>query len=249
MNKKLFILIAAVLVVVTLFLVIMIMALEQRREALENPTPTIAPSPTDRVVRGRQPTNVPTIVGEQPLAVVQTYPEDKAIGVPVDATIEITFNKPFEYKDFIYAMAPETEYQLRTAIGNRITVTFPKGLQPSTVYTFKVNTLEQLPRTYTFTTAGTDPVEAPNTYPTGAAEVEEEFMRSENPDVFLRNNTPYEQAEFSVTSVYDERKSDFVFTVTAKSTDRLRAREAFITWMQSLGMTNDDISKLQVTYR
>lgn len=81
----------------------------------------------------------------------------------------------------------------------------------------------------------------------------ENFQRQNHPDVFLKNkltNEPYETTQFSITSDFVKAtpSGHFHFTISLKD-DKTSAKNGFITWLQSLGLTSQQITTLDVTYK
>lgn len=249
MTKTQFIVIGIALGFVVIFLILLIWILQIQKEEQAKPKVIPSATPTMSFTNDRRPTVAATVTEAPQLAVITTDPKDGASNVSTTTKITIAFNRNFQMKDVIYSMAPRTEYKL-TVIGKTLQVSFPNGLLPSTEYTFKVNTLTQLPRLFTFTTSGDAPVEIPDTRPIGASEIEKEYQRQNNPDIYLRNATPYENQYFSITSEYNEPSDTFVFTATMKGTDAERSQKEFMNWLKNTQrLKQEQIDKLQITYQ
>lgn len=249
MTKTQFTVIGIALGFVVLFLVILIWVLQIQKAEQAKPKVVPSATPTMSFTNDRRPTVAATVTEAPQLAVITTDPNDGETDVPTSSKITIAFNKGLQMKDVIFSMAPRTNYKL-TIIGKTLQVSFPNGLLPSTEYTFKVNTLTQLPRLFTFTTSGESPVEIPDTRPIGASEIEKEYQRQNNPDIYLRNATPYENQYFSLTSEYNETTDKFVFTATIKGTDTERSMKEFMNWLKNTQrLKQEQIDTLQITYQ
>jgi hypothetical protein len=153
MNKPIFFAAIAGLIAIIVFLLITIMVVQQRKIDLANPIPTEIPTPTPTIIFDIRPTAQPSGVEGAPLAVVSVSPTDGATNVPIDTNITITFNQKFTLDNFIFAMTPDVKYHLSYDLNKlQAYVITEENLQPNTVYTYKVNTLQQLSKTFSFTT-------------------------------------------------------------------------------------------------
>jgi len=93
------------------------------------------------------------------------------------------------------------------------------------------------------------PTFLPDTQPTGAAQDEKKFQLQNSPDVFLSNQTPYSTKSFSVTSDFKTQPTGhFYFIVTLKSKDSAQDKISFLNWLKSLGLSDNQINALDVTY-
>lgn len=208
--------------------------------ASQNLTPTLIRSNTGGFI-------TPVITGADSLMVTKVTPEDKSTGIPVGASLRIEFNKTVDPEKIIFTIAPAAPFRLK-AENKVLTVTFNTALASGTTYTFKVDPKETFPRTYSFTTDGPQPSLQPNTYPEGAAEIEDDFNKTNNPDIFVATRCPHEEATFSIVKKYNESTRKFDFIVTTKG-NKTQAQEDVQTWLASIGLSNDAISTLKITYQ
>lgn len=235
---------------VFLVLIILLVSFLTRRSSTSKEvqiTPTGQPGPT--LIRSNDGSYITSyITSPDSLQVVSTNPVDKASNVSTNTKIIVQFNKPFKEGDIIFSIDPAASYSLE-AENKTLTVTFTQSLAGHTVYTFKVDPKESFPHTYSFTTEGTGPILQPDTRPEGAAQIEDDFNKSNNPDIYVANRCPYEQAAFSIVAVYNNDTRTFNFVVTAKNNDRQKAKDAVTQWLQSIGLSFDAISQLTISYQ
>ena len=78
---------------------------------------------------------------------------------------------------------------------------------------------------------------------------EQDYYKIAYPDVFLVNKLPYETE--SIKAEKKELRSDGVYSmiVTSKVADPSAAQQEFLQWVQSLGLTPEQISTLVVEYQ
>lgn len=81
-------------------------------------------------------------------------------------------------------------------------------------------------------------------------QAEENFYRVNVPDVFVANLTPFENESFSIRSdlVDDGANGQFVFYVEPKTDTLLEAQTALEQWLLENQLTNDQISRLTITF-
>lgn len=93
----------------------------------------------------------------------------------------------------------------------------------------------------------TTPTPLPPANQDHAADLNNQYNMTNQPDIFLSNKTPYDTTDFSVTSDFASSPTQhFFFTVTAKNA---HAQQAFLTWLHSLGLTDGQIQILDVRYQ
>ncbi|MCL5439143.1 MAG: hypothetical protein M1268_04105 [Patescibacteria group bacterium] len=80
---------------------------------------------------------------------------------------------------------------------------------------------------------------------------EENFQRKNHPDVFLSNKTPYSTANFSIVNPGFKSlpNGHYYFTITLMGTNKELSKTEFINWLLSLGLTNNQIQNLDITYQ
>lgn len=241
MNKKI------LLIVIGLLLIFIAFFLLSRKVSIlkqTSPQPTDIPEVTSVILPTYQPL----------LNIVSTTPTDKAISVPLSQVISIVFNRTYDINQLEFIVNPKFEFK-KSQTDNTLVITPIIPLQPGTLYTYslwdKTNS-ENFRQTFTFTTIGPTPEFLPDTRPVEVIQAEENFLRENRPDIFLKNLTPYSSEIFSITSDYrSPPQSHFYFLVTLKSTDQSIAelsKQEFISWLKSLKLTDQQIQALDITY-
>lgn len=78
---------------------------------------------------------------------------------------------------------------------------------------------------------------------------EQNYYKVSYPDVYVVNQLPHESEKIRVEK--KELRSDgvYVITVTSKIADSAAAQQEFLQWLQSLGLTAEQISTLTVVYQ
>lgn len=100
----------------------------------------------------------------------------------------------------------------------------------------------------TSTTDGPTQTFLPDTQPSGAAEREDNFQKENHPDVFLSNQTPFENEMFLVESGYKSAPTGhFYFKIMLKGNYETSKKTVF-DWMKSLGLLDTQIQKLDIEY-
>ena len=98
------------------------------------------------------------------------------------------------------------------------------------------------------TTPTTEPINY-NAPPPGTAEKQEQFQKTEYPDAFLANITPYQNDLFVVTSNFTSTPTEhFYFTVQLLSTDKVAAQQSVLQWIKGQGLTDQQIQSLDLRY-
>lgn len=245
MNKKIIIILTItilVLVLITYFLI-------SRRPTTTEINSTITP------IVGLQDI-VPGIIvpttnikpGE--LDIVAVSPVDGSSQITQTTPIEITFSQELKENEIEFIVSPEIAYT-QALDGNKLIITPTEDFQTSTLYTYRVTILNDLQkiRIYTFSTAGNEPIYRPDTAPEDDdIKRYDESVRIEYPDIYLKNNTPYETTSFGITGTYSETASEFQFRVLLKEPNKNQARADFILWLQTLDLTDEQIDSLDITY-
>ena len=225
----------------TLFVITLFIQINKSRET--TPAPNMSPIFTVT------PEPIPT-GAEKPLDIISTQPEDKAKDVSLSDDIIISFNRLLSSSEIIFEISPNLSYS--TVInGNSLVIKHAQPFSPGVIYTYiiRYRYLNQAPRTRSFTIIGPTQTNPPNTAPTGLFEEQDRVQREKHPDIFLANQTPYFTDDFSVSSDFKKTPIDhFYFIVTVKGEDKTAAKNNFIVWLKSLGLTDSQIQGLDITY-
>lgn len=227
MRKKtlIFIILGAITIVVVLF----VLSLALNRN--ETGTGFITPTPSEG------------------LSVVSSSIKDGQINVPLGSQIIIKFNSKISSSTISFSMLPTPTYDFEVKDDSLIiTPTLP--LQPSTLYSISVSNTatNDLITSFSFTTLGPTPTLLPDTRPSGEPENTDALLIQTRPDVYLSNKLPYSSKSFSASYEYKTAPSGhFAFSVTL-SGDTNIARSEFLTWLSSLGLADEQINSLDITY-
>jgi hypothetical protein len=82
-----------------------------------------------------------------------------------------------------------------------------------------------------------------------AMEQMRESHRLNAPDVYLRNQTPVTQPTFIFDSYVNREQGQYVFTVQPKITSLQQVQEDVRVWLNSIGITNEQIESLTIEYK
>lgn len=184
------------------------------------------------------------------LDIVAVSPTDRSANIIQTTPIEITFSQEVDPKDIEFSISPELTFTQKIE-GNKLIITPTENFQTSTLYTYGINIISDKKkiRMYTFSTAGDEPIYRPDTGPNEEAiKKYDESVRIRYPDIYLKNNTPYETTTFGITGTYSEQKEYFEFKVLLKGANKNDARASFIVWLQTLDLTDQQIQSLDITY-
>src|SRR3989344_178136 len=97
-------------------------------------------------------------------------------------------------------------------------------------------------------TPTTEPINY-NAPPPGTAEKQEQFQKTEYPDAFLANITPYQNNFFSITSDFTSTPTEhFYFTIRFLSSDKVAAQQSALQWIKGQGLTDQQIQSLDLRY-
>ncbi|MFH1832799.1 MAG: Ig-like domain-containing protein [Candidatus Levyibacteriota bacterium] len=206
-------------------------------------TPNISPISTVT------PENIP-VGAEKPLSVISSQPDNKENNVSLSSDVIISFNRIFSLDEVIFVISPAISYS--TAIdGNKLVIKHSQPFSPGVVYTYIIDYqyLKQLPRTRSFTTSGPTQTYQPNTASKEFFEKQDEVQRETHPDTFLANHSPHSTNDFSISSDFKQIPTGhFYFVVTLNDENKVAAKNNFIIWLKSLGLTDLQIQGLDITY-
>lgn len=223
---------------------------------LRKPTPSTKEGPTPTTLPISLPPEV--ITEAAGLSVVKIEPENEAKEVQLRQRITITFNRQIKPENIKLLITSGLDYSqsdfefYKEVRGENLIITPKERFSPGTTYYMEIvyKPTNHLLTNSVFTTTGPTTTPPPNTAPSGFIEEQEEFQRKNYPDVFLSNKAPFETDTFSVTSDYTSEPTDhFYFIVSLKGPDHEKAKENATNWVKSLGLTEEQINSLDITYR
>ncbi len=180
-----------------------------------------------------------------PLDIVSVTPQDGATGVSTKAQIVFIFNKSVSLQDVSVWLGPNTNYSVKTDL-NKLIITPSAQLLTGTVYTFSLKFInDSFSKDYSFTTRGVGPISNPKTLDSFSATANS-WEQSFRPDIFVSNKTPFQGNDFAVRSEYSDLPTGHMaFSVILLSQN---GKAGFLSWLSSLGLTNQQIQSLDITY-
>ncbi len=239
-NRKYLIIIAFSLVFV--FLIFMAALMGMKKGSESRPGATVTPA---RV----QPTA--PVPETAPLSLVSTSPNNGAEAVGLDTNIELRFNRTPRASELTISLVEnlteQKSYRTRI-IDNKLVVIPDTPLAESSVYRVTVRRAADLELIgeVSFLTLTTTVRE--DTRPVELVTQIEERSREERPDIYLANKMPYDSADFRMDLEIDE-VGNFTFVVTSnKYTGGLLVNRVN-QWLQSIGLTVEQIEDLEFAYR
>lgn len=249
--KKKYIILSSILVIVVISIIFM--AIIQRSKSKPQQGIMITPTPLPTIVSVTPvfitPTLLPTIatnIPNQKIQVTHIQPADASTNNPIFVTIKATFNQDITSQNITFSILPPTPFTLEK-IGTIATITFSKPLQQASqyFYSFNLNNIEILPA-FSLTTEGQGKIKIPDTSvnPAGRAL---EYQRMHDPETYLQNYSPHETSAFAFNFSFEG--SHIYFTVTSKKVTKDDAKQQFFTWIQSIGLTQQQLQTLDIRYQ
>lgn len=193
---------------------------------------------------GVVPSPIPIQNGQNSiLKILLTEPADKQTAIPINQFITVTFSKNVLGKDISFAIQPPATYDT-SVVNNQLVVSFSSNLLPTTLYTYTVYFHGNNLGSFTFTTAGATSVAQDQ-----AALTMKNWSRANQPDMFVYTNTPYKTADFSVVADFIKTSPyNAFFNVSLLGQNKDQNKQAFLVWLTSLGLTDQQIQNLDIRY-
>lgn len=186
-------------------------------------------------------------IGPSSLFVINSYPKNSDINVPLNTELRLTFNQTPDAKQLLLTINPLVQFGMNL-VGTTLFVTPAKQFNKSTLYSINLSYQGLGLYTFSFTTSSSIPS---GTSPDAASiKQEETTTRDSRPDVFLSNKIPFSNSDFSIIlGGYKTNPSGhFYFIVTLKNPNQNIAKASVNTWLKSLGLTDTQISSLDIIY-
>jgi Big-like domain-containing protein len=181
----------------------------------------------------------------KPLTVISQSPVDQSIHVSTTAPIKLTFNNEFSLNDVQVRTFPDTPVTTSKQ-GTTLSINPSKPLQDNKGYFVFIYYQPKTPPLVTTFSTGTPPANAPD----NSDVIQNELSLYEQPDIYLYNRMPYENNNFSVTAQFeDSANPHYFFIVTLQGLNKNASKQAFITWLHSLGMEDLQIQLLDIRYQ
>ena len=215
-------------------------------EITPSPTNTsLVPPPTYPPV----PTNDTAIHKE--LSVVSTSPTNNQTAVPVSLNnIILTFDQDVSVPDVPLAISPTIHYSINSE-GKSIIITPQEQLDPGTTYSVVLRLYKAGGQInyYSLNFSVIGPTLTPMPTDSFNQQQENDQQRQAAPDVYLSNYTPYSGSDFSISSNYNLPLHHYQFAVTLSGSDQTQAKQDFLSWLKTLGYTDQEIQSLDITYQ
>lgn len=190
---------------------------------------------------------VPTRVKES--FVVSFYPADNSTNVALDTNISFVFVPSVKLQEVNFSILPPVQYE-KIISGQSLTVKPKALLSAGTKYSIVLgqnnsSSFESL----SFTTVGATPTNLPDTRPSGEPSERNTLLRQTRPDIFLKNNTPYSTADFSISSNFTTTPAEHFYFLVLLFGDKNNSKISFIAWLKSLGLEDSQIQGLDLLYQ
>ncbi|HRN70309.1 MAG TPA: Ig-like domain-containing protein [Candidatus Woesebacteria bacterium] len=185
------------------------------------------------------------------LDIVQINPSDKSTNISNNQSITITFSKSFSENEIEFFISPSTEYT-SSIDNNKLIIKPVNSWQTGMKYTYSVNFINdnQKVRLYSFITAGEPKEYEPDTQPVGLYEQQLNNQKNNTPDLYVSNNTPYENNYFLATSEYaSDPPAHFYLIIIPKDDNISQVQQAVTLWLQSLDLSQEQIDSLDIRYQ
>lgn len=172
-------------------------------------------------------------------------PPNNSVDIALSVKPTFRFTTSIEETSPVVTITPNTPFTY-SINSNEITILPSSNLFPSTRYDVSLEINRQA-FFVSFVTAGPEPTSAPDTKDTELLEQQQEELKTQRPDIYLSNSTPYNGENISVTSFFTTSPTGhFRFNVTSKNADT--AQTDFSLWAQGKGLTGTQIASLDVVY-
>lgn len=182
-----------------------------------------------------------------PLQVETITPANNTKSVSLNQVIYIGFNRSFRRDEISLSSFPVITFT-QNIQGQSLILSPRSPLTANTQYTLYITSHSpQQTFTFTFSTIGDNPTQ-PNTYP-GIGNSFNKYAGDVPPDVFLANRTPYDANTYALTSRYnDSPPGNYYFIVQLYNADPTISKQDFLTWVHSIGLSDDILSKMDIRY-
>lgn len=197
------------------------------------------------------PTPVPapqTTFMYKPPAIISSNPTDGQTNIPTTTPITISFNRPITSDEITFWIGPGIS-AATTISGTTLTALPTTTLTPGSIYGYSIKFKDGTPsKTYYFTTVGQGPaVNNPKYDP--VPNLFKSQDKQLHPDTYLSNNMPYTGTLFHVSYSYTQAPNSHIyFTVLLYGSDQSQAKAEFSTWVKSFGITDDQITTMDIRY-
>src|SRR5579872_5313347 len=183
-----------------------------------------------------------------PLKLISLSPTDGTTGVNESQEIIATFNQPITTESARFSLFPDVAFTTSSRLDSLI-------LQPTTPYedgiVYKYSVFQADGTLLASATFSAGLVENPVVPLTGRYPnldtVADTSQRDNFPDVFLAGYVPYQNSAFSVTSDFSSSPSGHYEFFVSPNTQN--AKNSFVEWLKTLGLTSEQIGRISITYQ
>lgn len=185
---------------------------------------------------------------KQDFIIQAVEPSNGKENVDVKTFITIRYAQPLAQKDIkeiVLSPKMDADFSLK----NKTLIIKPKRtLQPGTPYSFRIYYAnETYSESFYFVTEGETPEEFYEQVDPGILlDNSEEEQKKNDPSLYVFNKTPYKTELFSVSS--NLTSDDTIIIHVTLKTDGEKARQEFIEWLLSIGLTEEQIGELNIEY-
>ena len=238
-QKRIIIILAiAVIVLILTFIILKMRGAPEKVDIAEEiqTLPTGIVLPTEKVKNNE-------------LDIVSVYPKDGSENIDTNTSIRITFSREPKKAEIDFSMGPDAVYSQEIK-DNVLIITPWKPLAEGTLYTYSVNFTNdnQKVRLYRFVTSGELTEVLPDTRSEAFIAEVEEKEKVNHPDIYITNRTPYEDSTFSITSSFEPKTPAHYYFVITSKTDSDSVQQAVNAWLQLQGLSEEQISQLDIRY-
>jgi hypothetical protein len=212
-----------------------------------------SPTPNDTNNTTMTPTAVSTGAPVDALQITTSDPLNNATNIPVTQiiTLNLAKNRTISPADLNVTIEPTTPFTIGLK-DSAITITPKSALKPGIPYLIQVIYKGDTANLYslTFRTVGPTATPVPNTRDEKLIQDINQSDKTNNPDVYLSNQTPYQTSDFSIDSVFKkEPTGHYGFIVKITSNDQDGTKAKLLEWIRSTGLSDTQIQTLDITYQ
>ncbi|MBU1000174.1 Ig-like domain-containing protein [Patescibacteria group bacterium] len=234
-----------VLIVIVLTFVVLISAVVFDKK----PTPVPLPVPIFQTQPSSAPeTTMPSVQPTaEPLQIISSVPEDNDKNIPTNITLWLTFNQNINKSLINTKLTPAAQLKISTN-QNMLFVKPIQELLPATSYTLELSSAEtSFSQKITFQTAAQNPSDS--SLDEKSIKAIEEGTKQAQPAAYLTNKMPYSSDQFEVNWSVRPSPKTLYFVVTLKGSDKANSKNAFVSWLKSLDLTDAQIQGLDIEYQ
>ena len=209
-------------------------------------------TPLQKVIFYTFPTPTPIAPPSETLkyvapSVISTSPTNGQTNVPVNTPITIIFNRPVSADELTFWVGPNISATTSIS-GNTLTATLSTVLDQGTTYGYNIKFKNgSAAKSVYFTTEGTGP--ASNTLYDPVRELQSSQDKQLHPDIYISNEMPYTGDLFHVSYSYTASPNSHIyFSVLLYGNNQNAAKQDFVSWVKSLGITDQQINTMDIRY-